>query len=488
MREDAQTGRGKKLTRRVLLGAGAAIAGTAAIGVGVLASRRGGAILGPGTSRARAVSGDKEIPTKADVVVIGGGNIGCFTALTLAERGLDVVLCEKGVIAGEASGRSLGYIDGQFIDPVKAEIIARSKALWSGTDKRIAGSTGYKPTGLAAIFADEEGVAAAEGWLSSIKGAPGVDARLLGKQEAQALAPGFTDPVAGALYQASDAIAEPTLVAPAVADHLRRLKGKVLQNCAVRGIETQGGRVSGVVTERGAIACSTVILAGGAWSPVFARSLGLDLPQFMAFGTVGRIAATGGPQIPMISTQRSVVFRPNAAGGYDLCRGIGYAPITPDAIRRLFSLKPALDNLGSSIIPVLNGATFLAFAQMPKRWKLDEPSPFEAHRILVPETMSDEIDGLVADFSAIFPKLQKPMVTDRWAGALTSTLDNMPVISPVSAYPGLIVGSGFYFGLTMAPAAGEALADLAMGRTPSIDLRHYRFDRFHDGSPIVFRV
>jgi glycine/D-amino acid oxidase-like deaminating enzyme len=58
----------------------------------------------------------------------------------------------------------------------------------------------------------------------------------------------------------------------------------------------------------------------------------------------------------------------------------------------------------------------------------------------------------------------------------------------VDSHPGLIVGAGFYFGMTMAPAAGEALADLAMGQKPRIDLNLYRLSRFSDGSPIVFRA
>lgn len=488
MTEQLPTRRGRSIGRRLVLGSAGFIAGGLALGVGVLASRKGGALLGAGQSRARAVAGDAAVPAKADVVVIGAGNIGCFAALALAERDLDVVLCEKGVVAGEASGRSLGYIDGQFIDPVKAEIIARSKQLWRLVDARIGGSMGYSPTGLATVFADAEGVAAAQAWLASVKGFPGVDAQVLGPRDANALFPGIADTVAGALVQPSDAIAEPTLAAPAIAEHVRKLGGKLLQNCAVRGVETRGGRISGVVTERGTIACSTVILAGGVWSPIFARSLGLHLPQFMAFGTVGRVIATGGSPMPMISTQRGVVFRPNNIGGYDLCRGLGYAPITPDAIRQMFSIGPALRNLGSSIVPVLNGSTFMTFARMPERWALDGPSPFETHRILVPETMTVEVSDAVRDLASIFPAMKISAVAESWAGALTSTPDNMPIISPVSAYPGLIVGSGFYFGLTMAPAAGEALADLAMGRKPGIDLTAYRFDRFNDGSPLVFRA
>ena len=64
----------------------------------------------------------------------------------------------------------------------------------------------------------------------------------------------------------------------------KRAGGIVLQGCAVRGLETKGGRVSGVVTEKGPIACDSVVLAGGAWSRLFAGNVGIDLPQLKVLG------------------------------------------------------------------------------------------------------------------------------------------------------------------------------------------------------------
>src|SRR5690606_14735449 len=118
-----------------------------------------------GVSRARPVQSDTEFPKEADVVVIGAGNVGCLTALTLAERGLKVVLCEKGAVAGESSGRSLGYIESLFADPAKLEIAARAKQLWADMNHRVQGHTGYVQSGSVTGFLSEEGLAAAEGWL-----------------------------------------------------------------------------------------------------------------------------------------------------------------------------------------------------------------------------------------------------------------------------------------------------------------------------------
>lgn len=475
------------MSRRLLIGAGAAgiaVAGTA----GVVATGKGGAIIRPGVARARAIAGDSRLPPRVDVVVVGGGNVGVLTALTLAERGMKVALCEKGVIAGEASGRSLGYVDGQFLDPVKMPIIARSKALWAGLNARLGAETGFRRVGLLTLLPDDAGVDAARAWLASVKGAQGVDARLLTAAEARRLDGGFDGTVAGALLQPSDGIAEPQLAAPAAALRLRQLGGIVLQGCAVRGFETAAGRISGVVTEKGPIGCSAAVLAGGVWSPVMARSLGLDLPQFMAFGSVVRVSPVAGPTLSLIAAGRNVLTRRNIQGGYDLCTGTGMAPVTWDAIRNIGRLRPALSNLWNEIDPALNLSTFVSQAAIPHHWALDEPSPFEQNRIFMPQTGNDALDRLITQAPRSFAFLRKAKPLERWAGALTSTPDNMPVISAVDRYPGLFIGSGFYYGLTMGPAAGEALADLVTGTTPQFDLSLYRLERFSDGSPIRFRA
>lgn len=474
--------------RRAMLAGAAALAAAGAAGVAFLAARGGGALV-PGVSRARPVISNATVPSQAEVVVIGGGNIGCLAALTLAERGVKVVLCEKGVIAGEASGRSLGYVEGQLLDPVKMEIISRSKALWAGMNQRIQAETGYRRSGIVTAFLGREGLELGEGWLASVHGMPGVDARMLTAQETLQFTAGRPDAFVGGLYQPSDGCAEPKLAAPAIAEAVRRAGGTVLQQCAVRGLETTAGRVGGVVTERGAIACQAVVLAGGAWSPVLARSLGLELPQFMAFSGIARVStgASAGPGVAVAIAEAGLAMRQTLDGHYDVCQLIGTTPITPAILRNLPRLKPAITHMWSQMRPVLDVGTFMAEWRIPRQWPLDQPSPFEANRILMPETRDRMLDGVVARFGDALPALQGARVAERWSGALTSTPDNMPVLSAVHGLPGLFIGSGFYYGLTMAPAAGEALADLVMGRPPAIDLSPYRHARFLDGSDIVFR-
>src|SRR5262245_4980375 len=125
----------RKLARRDFLrgaavGAGAGlVTGAAAVEVGAAVSH--GAHVKPrGFSRARSIPSDAVLPQKVDVAVIGGGFVGTTTALALAQRGVSVALFEKGVVAGEASGRAGGLIEALFEAPEKMELVEYSKQSW----------------------------------------------------------------------------------------------------------------------------------------------------------------------------------------------------------------------------------------------------------------------------------------------------------------------------------------------------------------------
>ncbi|MEM6666932.1 MAG: FAD-binding oxidoreductase, partial [Pseudomonadota bacterium] len=94
-----------------------------------------------------SIHGAKQ-PKRADVVVIGGGIAGVMTALTLAERGVSVVLCEKGAIGGEQSGRNWGWCRVMGRDPREIPLMMEAKRQWQGMNARIGGETGYRQAGI----------------------------------------------------------------------------------------------------------------------------------------------------------------------------------------------------------------------------------------------------------------------------------------------------------------------------------------------------
>jgi glycine/D-amino acid oxidase-like deaminating enzyme len=423
---------------------------------------------------------------QVEVAIIGGGFVGTSAALYLAQRGVPVALFEKGVIAGEASGRSTGWIESQMQSPLKQEITELSRGLWRGMNALTGEETGYRPVRLVAFHQSDEEVEAARQWLESVMDLPNGGARLISAQEAATLMPGMAGQWKGALSSDGEGKAEPKLAAPAALG-ARKLGAKIYQNCAVRGLEMEGGRIAGVATEKGTVKARVVILAGGVWSPLFAGSIGLDLPQVAAYATMSSIEpVANGPEISAILP--GALLRREIDGGYTGAQPDAVGPITPDTIKRFFSLLPALQAMGSMVDPTLSLSGFWRDLRTPSRWPLDEESPFERIRIFEPEIHPDRAPNGWAVIKAAHPAFADIKIRDQWAGSLMTTLDNMPVISEVEQAPGLLIGSGLYYGLTWGPAAGSLLADLATGTTPAIDIRNFRFSRFHDGSKLEFQA
>ncbi|KAF1047831.1 NAD(P)/FAD-dependent oxidoreductase [Xylophilus sp.] len=473
-----------KFRRQVLIGGGAAVA---AAGAGLLAISSRDASLVPGKPHARRVQGDTELVDAVEVAVIGGGIVGTSTALSLAERGVSVALFEKGVIAGEASGRAHGLVESKHQAAIKQPLIELSKQRWRKLNELTGEDTGWRERDIIQYFETDEKVHEIEEWQEQVKGATAHLGRFAHDDDVARLLPGAATLFKGAFFVPGEGIAEPRLAAAAIARGGRRLGGKIYENTAVRGIEREGGRVSAVVTERGTVKARAVVLAGGVWSPVFARSLGLDLPQFTAYASIQSLAPQ--PGLPdIVATLPRVGVRREFDGGYTVGPMQGIAPILPSTVREGLRLLPAIRAQGSYIKARLSWSNFLRELNTPTQWPLDRPSPFEDIRILQPRVRDPLLDESLAYLRSVLPSFDQATVRERWAGSLMTTLDNAPVIAPVAQIPGLILGTGFYYGFTMGPGAGEVLADLATGRTPSIDLAPFRFERFSDGTQLGFHA
>ncbi|MCI0430429.1 MAG: FAD-binding oxidoreductase [Rhodospirillales bacterium] len=420
------------------------------------------------------------LPTAADVVVVGGGIIGASTALTLAERRVSVVLCEKGVIAGEQSGRNWGWCRKQGRDQRELPLMLESMRLWEGLAERAGADVGFRRTGIFYLAQDEAEMARHEAWLEAAR-AFQLDTRVIGAAELDRLLPGGARQWAGALYTASDGRAEPRDAAPAIARAAARAGAVVATRCAVRGIETEGGRVAAAVTERGRIRCSAVVLAGGAWSRLFCGSLGLTLPQLIIRASVMHTAPLeGGPE--GAAKGPGFGFRKRLDGGYTIAHPArNLHSIVPDSFRFFGRFLPRLIEERKEIQLGLN-RRFLEEALRPRRWTLDEVTPFEHCRVLDPEPAVADLDTALKNLAAAWPVFQQAVPTDRWAGMIDVVPDGVPVISPVPELPGLTVATGFSgHGFGIGPGAGRLTADLVTGAVPVVDPTPFRWSRFQGG-------
>src|ERR1700681_22259 len=241
-----------------------------------------------------SIISDEVMPAATGVVVIGGGIIGTFAALTLAGRGIPVVLCEKGYIACENSSRNWGWCRQAGRDVREMPLIVQSLGLWRGMNHLTNSDTGFRECGVLYVGESETDEARFAAWADMAKPYD-IGTRIVRGAELAALMPGATRTYACGLHVPTDGCAEPQRAAPAIARAAQRKGAIILAHCAVRGIERTGGRAAGVITERGRIACDAVVLAGGAWSSLFCANLGIRLPQLKVLSSVMRTAPIAGP-------------------------------------------------------------------------------------------------------------------------------------------------------------------------------------------------
>ena len=446
----------------------------------------------PITDKNTPVRFSDPLPAEVDVVVIGAGVAGTATAYFLAKQGQKVLLCDKGRVAGEQSSRNWGWIRQQGRDPAELPIMIESNRIWQG----LAAETGeaeltFTQGGCLYLAANDADMAKYERWYQVAKEHQ-LDTQLLGKDDIKRLYPDVVGERVGGMITPSDGRGEPFAAIPALARAAQRLGVAVVEECAVRTLDVTGGRVTGVVTEKGRVACGAAVLAAGAWSTHFASNLGIDLPQLAVRCTVARTEAAPRifenlPEIPNIR-DHGLCLRRRADGGYTLATG-AYAEhyLSPKSFK-YFTKFLKLLRASSRDITVRLGAPrgYPGAWGMPGRWSADDVSPFERMRVLNPDPTPAEVQRLAERLAKRYPVLKGVELAEAWAGMIDVTPDVVPTLGEDPLLPGMFICTGLSgHGFGIGPAIGRVMADMVLGRDPGHDIRRFRAVRFRDGSPIV---
>jgi glycine/D-amino acid oxidase-like deaminating enzyme len=416
-------------------------------------------------------------PASADVVVIGGGIIGVFTAYYLAQRGMSVAVVEKGRIGAEQSSRNWGWCRQQNRDARELPMATRSLELWEQFAADSGEDTGFTRCGLLYLSDDEAQISSWARWREFAK-TTGVTTHMLGGREASERGHATGRAWKGGVFSPSDGTADPAKAAPAVAAALMKLGGTVHQSCAARGIELEGGRVSGVVTEAGTIKTRTAVLAGGAWASSFCNQLGVQFPLATVRQSIVRVSpleqrlpdALAGPRV-------AITRRPD--GSYILAiSGRGRVDPTPQLMRFAPQFVPMFAKRWRNVFPgVLEGIRW--GHETRARWKLDAPTPMERARILDPKPDPAGVRETHRRAVELLPALRDAPIANTWAGYIDSTPDGVPGIGEVPKVPGFILAAGFSgHGFGIGPGAGHLIADLVTGAEPIFDPAPFNPARF----------
>ena len=358
--------------------------------------------------------------------------------------------------------------------------------IWDTLAKEISIDTGFRRSGLIYATKSEADLAAWSAWIDMAREFQ-VHNRLLTPAETKALTPGNEQEWIGGVHCPTDGRAEPTMAAPAIAEAARALGVIILQGCAVRGLDIVGGRAAGVVTERGRIAADAVLCAAGAWSSLFCRRHGIDLPQAGIRSTV--FATTPGPEVtPGGLVTPDFTLSRRLDGSYIVAaQDRGRLEVTPQGMRYARQFWPTFKSRRKSL-KIGIGRSFLDGPEaVAGKWAMDRPTPFEKQpRLRAPA-------GLRASPRPRSPRSRPPIpalaglgVGGMWAGWIDMMPDGIPVISPVEALPGFFLATGFSgHGFGIGPGAGRLAADLVAGDAPSVDPAAFRYSRLVDGTNLA---
>ncbi len=352
----------------------------------------------------KEVPSHDRLPARVDVAVIGGGIVGVAAAYFLAQKGRSVALLEKGLISAEQSSRNWGWCRQQNRDLRELPLMADSMNLWDSLPAAIGADLGFRRSGLIYVTKSAEELATWETWVASARDFQ-VHSRILTAAEAKAMTPGNEQDWIGGVHSPRDGRAEPAFAAPALATASRRLGVSIHQNCAVRGMDISAGRAAGVVTERGRIAADAVLCAGGAWSSMFCRRHGVDLPQAGIRSTIfitepAAEVTPGGLVTPDFAISRRL------DGGYVVAaENRGRLEITPQGLRYARQFWPTFRTRRKSLRLGIGRSLLEGPEALHGKWSLDKKTPFERHRIFAPPPDAGIVEPALKRVTADYPAL-----------------------------------------------------------------------------------
>ena len=372
------------------------------------------------------------------VVVVGGGLLGLAAAYHLTRAGADTLLLDR-ADAGRATDAGAGILSPETNtrDPeswfdLASAAVATYPQLTAQLAELDAGDTGYARCGLLQVAATEDEVPLYEAARARIferqrrRGAPSPqDLREVTPVEARRLFPPLTE-VYGAIYNHNAARVDGRLLAGALRRAGERL-GLTVRHASVERLDMQGGRVTGVVVDAERLRADAVVIAGGAWSPVFGAQLGLDLP---------------------IAPQRGQIVHLKLH----------------DVSTSAWAIVSAFH--GHYIVPWADGRVVVGATR-------------ETGSGFVPRTTLKGLHEVYGEALRVAPGLGEGEVVEARVGLRPYSADGLPILGPVPGVAGLYLCTGHGpTGLTLGPFSARLVAQMTLGETPSLDVSAFSVARF----------
>jgi len=384
-----------------------------------------------------------DLPTSSRIIVVGGGIIGCSVAYHLAKRGVETLLLERHQFTSGSTWHAAGLVGQLRTNANITKLLGYSVELYGTLEAETGQATGWKRNGGLRLACN------ADRWIEVRRQATtarsfGLEMHLLTPQEAQAMWPLMEiGDVVGAAFLPSDGQAGPGDIAQALVKGARLAGAKLVEGVAVTGFRVEDGRIKGVETSSGTVACEKLVLCGGLWTATLAAKLGIAVPlspvhhQYIVTETIPGVTGN----LPTLRDPDRLTYYKEEVGG--LVMG-GYEP-------------------------------------NPIPWR--DPAVPEDFAFRLLDDDWDHFEPIMQLSLGRVPALGQAGIKQMINGLESFTPDGNWIIGEAPELANVFIGAGFNaFGIASAGGAGMALAEwVADGEPPfdlwPVDLR--RFGRNH---------
>jgi sarcosine oxidase subunit beta len=368
--------------------------------------------------------------TKADVIVIGGGIVGCATALHLARKGKSVILLERDQAGIRASGVNFGGVrqHGRALGEIPLSF--RSRAIWEDLENLIGIDGEFTVTGHLRLARKEADIAPLQQHLQAVA-EYGLSIEFLDRAELDRRFPWLGSHIVAGTHCPSDGQANPRLVAPAFAAAARKAGATIVEGAEV--VEAaQHGELFRVATRDGRrFEAPALVNAAGAWADTIAAWFG------------ERVTLV--PEVPQVMVTEPAPYR----------------------------FRPVLGVIGGD----------LYFRQIPRGNVIFGGGHGRANADHTRSQPLPEITAATAAEAArIVPEIRNLNIIRSWSGVDGDTPDGSPIIGPSTTTPGLFHAFGFCgHGFQLGPGTGAVLAELIVDSRSDTDIHGLGIARFVGG-------
>ncbi|OOR18509.1 NAD(P)/FAD-dependent oxidoreductase [Bacillus cereus] len=380
-----------------------------------------------------------------DVLIIGGGIIGCSIAYYTSKYGRDVTIIEKGEFVSGTSSRCDGNILAIDKDPgFDSQMSLVSQKLVTELSEELEHSFEYRAPGSILVCESDEEMEAAQQWVNRQKEA-GLPFRMLDRQDIKEESPFFADDLLGGLECATDSTVNPYLLAFSLLAESKKFGTKTFNHTEVKEmkIDIDGSFI--VETTNGTFTAKQVVNAAGVWAPKIGQMLDVNIPIEPRKG-----------HIIVASRQQHVGCRKVMEFGYLISKFGGKRKV--DALTEKYGVALVFEPTESQNFLIGSSREFVGFHTR----------------------INNEVIKCIANRAIRFyPKMADMMVIRSYAGLRPWTEDHLPIISGVEHIPNYFIAAGHEGdGISLAAVTGKVIEELLNDKETIIPIEQLRLSRF----------